>query len=206
MFLSSYHVVILLPFFRSFHPKPFINRNYQIQLPGKIEHYVRKLSCSSIPAIVPWKIHFAISIFWLCYYHSSKMITALQVPLLNKNSLKHYVDAEYSCMIREIKSLIQIKVEQSNGNNFGQLIHNGFAVDNGDKVQLNGLQFVHPKFQMNHFLCSCCYICTSGKGNCVAQFIRKITMEVASQDLNDVCDIYNQDHSALSVVEDLGIS
>ena len=108
-------------------------------------------------------------------------------PLLNKKSLKRYVDAEYDRMIREIENLIQIKVEQSHGNKFGQLIHDGCTLDNGDKVQSIGPQFVDPKFQMNHVLCLCCHICTSGKGNCVVHFIRKITMEVAGQDLNDGC-------------------
>jgi len=102
-------------------------------------------------------------------------------PLLNKNSLKHYVEAEYDRMKREIRSLIWIKVKQIHGNKFGQLIHDGCTLDNGDKFQWIGLQFVDPKFRTNH-VCSCCHICTSGKGDCVAQFIRKITMEVAGQD------------------------
>ena len=45
-----------------------------------------------------------------------------------------------------------------------------------------------------------------GKSNCVAQFIKKITTEVAGEDLNDVCDVSKQDLAALSVAKELGIS
>ena len=67
-------------------------------------------------------------------------------PLLNKNSLKRYVDAEYDRMKREIKSLIRIKVKQSHRNKFGQIIHDGCTLDDGDKVQSICLQFVDLQF------------------------------------------------------------
>ena len=67
--------------------------------------------------------------------------------------MKCYVEAEYDRMKKEIKSLIQTKVNQSHGNRFGQLIHDGCTLDNGNKVQSIGLQFVDPKFWTNHVLC-----------------------------------------------------
>ena len=46
--------------------------------------------------------------------------------------------------------MIRTKVNQSHGNKFVQLIHDGCTLDNGDKVQSIGLQFVDPKFRTNH--------------------------------------------------------
>ena len=55
----------------------------------------------------------------------------------------------------------------------------------------------------------CAYVVASvllRKGDFVAQFIRKITKEVAGQDLNDISNVSKNNHAALSVAIELCIS
>ena len=66
IFLSSFYVVLLLPFLEVFIQNPSSTEITKIQFPGKIEHYASKFSGSYIPAIVPRQIHFPVNIFGLC--------------------------------------------------------------------------------------------------------------------------------------------
>ena len=127
-------------------------------------------------------------------------------PLLGFRMLKRFVNAEYERMIHELQSLIRIKKEQSMGNKFGQLIHDGCTLKNGVKVQSIGLQFVDPNFTANHIVTLCCRVCKESTGKKVADFIKCASIQVAGQDLSDICDVSIQDRAALSVANELGIT
>ena len=127
-------------------------------------------------------------------------------PILDERILKRYVNAEYDRMILEVQSLIRAKIDNSRGNKFAQIIHDGCTLDNGFKVQSVGLQFVDPKFRTNHVLCLCCRVCPGNLGVDISKFIQDVSLEVLGQELAVICDSSVQDRAALSVSNHLGIT
>ena len=125
-------------------------------------------------------------------------------PILTIPKLKRYVDAEYELMKAEIHKLVHSKHHQSQGNAFGQLIHDGCTLDNGIKVQSVGLQMVSRNFDANHVICLCCQESKQNRGADVASLLQEVVLEMTGMNLITICGIAVQDRAALSVPAYLG--
>ena len=107
-------------------------------------------------------------------------------------------------MKAEIHKLVHSKHHQSQGNAFGQLIHDGCTLDNGIKVQSVGLQMVSRNFDANHVICLCCQESKQNRGADVASLLQEVVLEMTGMNLITICGIAVQDRAALSVPAYLG--
>ena len=80
----------------------------------------------------------------------SCVMEAKDPPLLNRFGAVDYADSEFnlftSCLNKELAPM----VEESKGNPFTQVLHDGVTLGNRSKYQAFGLQFTNAKFECNH--------------------------------------------------------
>ena len=76
------------------------------------------------------------------------------------------------------KEIIDAKQKQSKGNQFGKLIHDGVTLENGNKYQSIGLQFVDPCWRRNIVLCLGCRRSVVNTDLVLADLVRRVVLEV----------------------------
>ena len=74
--------------------------------------------------------------------------------ILTKAELVKYVHAEFDVFLHFVRIILKEKVEQSKGNQFAQLIHDGGTLKSKKKYQGMAIQFFDPKWRGNHVICT----------------------------------------------------
>ena len=72
--------------------------------------------------------------------------------------------------------IIDAKQKQSKGNQFGQLIHDSVTLDNWNKYQSIGFQFVDPCWKRNVVLCLGCGRLVVNTDAVVAELVRHVVL------------------------------
>ena len=126
-------------------------------------------------------------------------------PILTIAKLKLFIEAEYEVFLKFTREIIDAKIKQSKGNQFGQLIHDGVTLENGNKHQSIGLQFVDPCWRRNIVLCLGCRRSVVNTDAVVADLVRRVVLEVTAREVSQIIALAVQDGAALGVAKHLGM-
>ena len=126
-------------------------------------------------------------------------------PILTIAKLKLFIEAEYEVFLKFTREIIDAKQKQSKGNQFGQLIHDGVTLENGNKYQSIGLQFVDPCRRRNIVLCLGCRRSVVNTDAVVADLVRRVVLEVTAREVSQIIALAVQDGAALGVAKHLGM-
>ena len=96
-----------------------------------------------------------------------------KAPVLKVKQLKRYVRAEFDVFLIFLKGILEMKVEQSKGNAFAQLLHDGGTLKNHKKYQAFGMQLIDPSWKANLVICFGFPHTTSSKDKDVSALIDK---------------------------------
>ena len=71
-------------------------------------------------------------------------------PILTKNDIKKYIDAEMELFHKFLNEMLQPLVEESFGNPFVQILHDAVTLSNKFKYYSIAIQFVDSEWECNH--------------------------------------------------------
>ena len=124
-------------------------------------------------------------------------------PILTIPKLKLFIEAEYKVFLKFARNIVAAKQKQSKGNKFGQVIHDGVTLENGNKYQSIGLQFVDPWWRGNIVLCLGCRRSVVNTDVVVAELVRRVVLEVTANEVSEIVSLAVQDGAALGVARQL---
>ena len=101
--------------------------------------------------------------------------------------LAQYIRAEFAIFLTFLQLLIALKLVQSHGAPFGQLIHDGGTAENHKKYQAIAMQMVDPRWLCNLVICIGWVLCPSGVASDVASKIDETFHERTGYHTRDLC-------------------
>lgn len=126
-----------------------------------------------------------------------------KTPILTIAKLKLFIEAEYEVFLKFTRNIVAAKQKQSKANKFGQVIHDGVTLENGNKYQSIGLQFVDPWWRGNIVLCLGCRRSVVNTDVVVAELVRRVVLEVTAKEVSEIVSLAVQDGAALGVARQL---
>ena len=126
-----------------------------------------------------------------------------KTPILTIAKLKLFIEAEYEVFLKFTRNIVAAKQKQSKANKFGQVIHDGVTLENGNTYQSIGLQFVDPWWRGNIVLCLGCRRSVVNTDVVVAELVRRVVLEVTAKEVSEIVSLAVQDGAALGVARQL---
>ena len=77
----------------------------------------------------------------------------VNMPIISRLQTLNFGKAELNVVVACLQLIINMKIEQSFGNQFLQVLHDGSTGSNGHKYQAIGCQFIDPKWKRNLVVC-----------------------------------------------------
>ena len=126
-------------------------------------------------------------------------------PKLSQLSTKKHLDSECELMTTEIKKVIEIKLVESKGVQFGKFNHDGVNSTMGTKWQSFGFQFVKINFEKNLVLCLGCKHCGDNTEKGVAALLDATSTEVTGKANDNIVSLMKSDGVAIGIYRVLEI-
>lgn len=135
------------------------------------------------------------------------------VKTLNPNAdvltiylLKKYLHAEFAVFVELLKICIDMKIKQSPGAAFGQLIHDGVMLANKSKYQSLGIQFIDPKWLANLVICFGFEQCSDGMARSIKKLIKNVGKDrYYTLTMQDIAGAMVSDCAAINVSKEFGL-
>jgi len=133
------------------------------------------------------------------------LCSAGQVAILTRYMLLKYIEAEFAIFLVFLQLIVSMKLRQSSGMAFGQLIHDGGTAANKKKSQALGIQFIDPRWLCNLVICIGWVYCASNFAVDVAGLVDRTFIERTGHAVKNLCGLVVADRAALAVGDELGM-
>jgi hypothetical protein len=129
----------------------------------------------------------------------------IDTACLSVHQLVKWVRAEFEAFLIFLKEIIAECYEISMGNPFAQGLHDGGTLENKQKYQVYGLQFIPPDFDQNLVVMVGLLPSSNGTDAGVAELLIKTTEERTGKPMSAIVANLMQDRAAKGVSRELGL-
>jgi len=164
---------------------------------------------SALTAQASWYVYSSMKIS-KTEFESQRFRTMLQrsnrgdnTACLSRQQLILWVRAEFSVFLIYLKEIIAECFELSLGNPFAQALHDGGTLENKQKFQVFGLQFIAPDFESNIVVMVGLIPFSDGEDEAVASLLTKVTEERTRLPLSSMVASVMQDRATKGVACEL---
>ena len=126
-------------------------------------------------------------------------------PILSRKGLIKWVRAEFAVFLIYLRYVLRCKHKQAKGNQFAQGIHDGGTLDNKQKYQALGLQFIDELWRRNWVICIAMTPCFDGTDAAVAKLLDEKCEERTLFDIKTLAAMVISDRAARGVAAHLEV-